>query len=179
MANATRCSLIRPQQGTLPWRRAVIARFLPGFERPPRAADRDGNAMSWFDDDQTPAPQGPRMFYDALDAPDALDKAADKVVADFDADPVEYTARLMGVPTVDIVLDDGDGHMPAKVEGRRATESHRGIAKRLPSPRSCPCRRLNAPNTCATSTLSRDSSARQIEPAPRSPPRNARHSLVV
>lgn len=70
--------------------------------------------MSWFDDDDTPVTQEPSMLDDALDA---LDKAADKVAADFDADPVGYTASLLGAPKIDIDLDDGDGHMSVKVEG--------------------------------------------------------------
>jgi len=40
-------------------------------------------------------------------------------------------------------------------------------ARPRPSRRSCQCLPPSAPNTCATSTHSRDSSARQIEPAPR------------
>lgn len=46
----------------------------------------------------------------------AADMAA-KVEADFEADPVGFVTSAMGVPKVDIDLDDGDGHMSVKIEG--------------------------------------------------------------
>ncbi|MFZ2444513.1 MAG: hypothetical protein WAW51_19250, partial [Ilumatobacteraceae bacterium] len=42
---------------------------------------------------------------------------ATKVEADFEADPVGFVTSAMGLPKVDIDLDDGDGHMSVKIEG--------------------------------------------------------------
>lgn len=71
--------------------------------------------MSWFDDDETaPQPAEPSALGKALDAIDAF---ADKAVADFEADPIGFTASALGAPRVDIDLDDSDGRMGVKVDG--------------------------------------------------------------
>lgn len=76
--------------------------------------------MSWFDDDDAPAPAAPpapptpSAFDNALEA---IEQFADKAQADFEADPIGFTAQVLGAPKIDIDLDDSDGRMSVKVDG--------------------------------------------------------------